>query len=211
MKGCRLLILTCLALISVGCSSPPPILPTTTDQYSLTLHAKSGLNAWSKTLNQGLCRLDIQVAMEKAYTESAAKLDSKPYGKITLRDNNQENEFTLSIQYDAESSKVLLFLVNEPAGGEFLTQTVKLGQPFKLNFTPQAQGDINIGFSPVTDSQEMAGQAGSETAKVAEQTYHAFPGFKVQTLVLEGLASDMLFSTITIESGCQPNALSSSS
>lgn len=203
------LIIPFLVTFLIGCASPPPSSPLVTDTYSLEFHAKNGLNSWSKTLNKGLCKLEVGLSIEKAYTESAKALASKPEVRIVLRDEAKQQEFALAAEYDPESSKVLLFLAHETVGGEYLDHSVRLGEALHLGFIPQPQGDINLEFNKASPLQTIASEQEGEvhkqalSGKVISQIYHAFPDFNIQTVSMQGIGVDVVFDRIVIETGCQ--------
>lgn len=204
------LILSTLLFLT-GCMSPPPPSPTTTDIYHLSLHAKNGLNSWSKSLNKGLCRLELELSMSMAYTKSARTQNSAPMAQVILRDETQQLDFDLAAKYDAESAKILLYLAHESSGGEYLNHTAMLGQAFSLGYTPQPQGDINIEFNkePIVPAQtaqeELEGPEATKPGSFGHsvtETYHAYPDFNIKTIILQGIGADVEFSNVLIETGC---------
>ncbi|UAA40215.1 hypothetical protein KIH87_07710 [Paraneptunicella aestuarii] len=205
-----------------GCASAPKPEIRVTDSYQFNFSSKSGSSLWQKTLNKGLCQVQVSAQFDKVYTQSAREAvieaestqdapDSMsiPYLRLSLMNdeahnkphNEQQKHFSLTAQYDADSSQVRFYLSHANGGGEYLPYTTRLQQGFSILMQPFAKGDIGLNVTDAAVLNSSANQAGYNAQEPVK--YHAYPEFLAQKVLLEVFASDVEVTLLDVITGCE--------
>lgn len=210
-KDCFAVLVVAFALVLGACSSPPPIYIT--DSYQLSLSSKTGVNRWEKSLNDGLCQVNVGMTMVNAYSESAKaygdeeKAEGVPYAKLSLLNEKRSKQFIVTASYDADSSLVSLNLVHDNGSKEYLNFAVPLQAPFTFSLQPFPEGDVGIGVvkglpTPSTGNSKSQSKNKQEQP-LSTDRYNAYPGFKAQFVVLETFASNVDIKLLEVQTGCK--------
>lgn len=210
-----------------GCASAPKPEIRVTDSYQFNFSSKSGTSHWQKVLNKGLCQVQVNAQFDKVYTQSAreAVVEAEsthstqnsqdsiniPYVRLSLIANEHHREpqknFSLTAQYDADSSQVRFYLSHANGGGEYLPYTTRLQQPFTIYMQPFANGDIGMNVADATVLKSSSNQTnvnGAASEGTQEPVkYHAYPEFLAQKVLLEVFASDVDVTLLDVISGCE--------